>query len=289
MVGKYERMLAEGSVTTINQEVYGTACHAEETMRDEETLTETIVKYAEWVSQADSRVSELEVRLAILEMGSTAAQAPPGYAPQPPPYTAYFAPEAPTFQTNQPPQTIAFQPPTHKTQWIPAQQQQWIPQRPRKSGGSCASNADKRRKKKGHNYNPSGQQWKHHGGHTKPPNRRWQTPGQQVQHPGQHRNMKPFGNKIKEHHNLMYCLLVDTTWITWGSNANARRQGTPPNVTRNQAHTVWRACMKGQHKTLPDGTGAGMGWILANNLQKANYVIDKNQQTYKIWKVQQRT
>ena len=29
--------------------------------------------------------------------------------------------------------------------------------------------------------------------------------------------------------------------------------------------------MKGQHKTLPDGTGTGMGQILANNLQKGNF------------------
>ena len=62
-----------------------------------------------------------------------------------------------------------------------------------------------------------------------------------------------------------------------------------PNVPREQAHTVWHVCMKGQHKTLPNGTGAGMGWILANNLQKATYVIDKNQKAYKTWKAQQRT
>ena len=81
-------MLAEDSGTTIHQEGYGTAFHAEETMSDEETFTETIVKYAERASQAESRVSELEGRLVMLEMGSTAAQAPPGYAPQPPPHTA---------------------------------------------------------------------------------------------------------------------------------------------------------------------------------------------------------
>ena len=47
--------------------------------------------------------------------------------------------------------------------------------------------------------------------------------------------------------------------------------------------------MKGQHKTLTDGTGAGMGWILANNIQKATYIIDKNQKIYKTRKAQQRT
>ena len=39
MVGEYKFMLAERSVTTIHQEGYGTAFHAKETTRDEESLT----------------------------------------------------------------------------------------------------------------------------------------------------------------------------------------------------------------------------------------------------------
>ena len=38
------------------------------------------------------------------------------------------------------------------------------------------------------------------------------------------------------------------------------------------AHTVPRASMKAQHKTLPDGTGAGMGWILSESIGKASYI-----------------
>ena len=30
--------------------------------------------------------------------------------------------------------------------------------------------------------------------------------------------------------------------------------------------------MKAQHKTLPDGTGAGMGWLLSESISKAQYV-----------------
>ena len=52
VVGKYERMLAEILGKTISQEGYGTAFHAKETMSDEETLTETIAKYAEQASPA---------------------------------------------------------------------------------------------------------------------------------------------------------------------------------------------------------------------------------------------
>ena len=40
--------------------------------------------------------------------------------------------------------------------------------------------------------------------------------------------------------------------------------------------------MKAQHKTLPDGTGAGHGWILEGQLRKANWVMDQNEQ----WKQQ---
>ena len=125
--------------------------HAEKTISYEETLTETIVKYSEREIQAESKVSELEELLAMLEMGSTVAQAPLGYAPQPLPYTAYFAPAAPTFQTQQPPQTITFQPPPQETQWMSSHQQRWVPQRPHQSRGSRASNAGKRQKKKGQN------------------------------------------------------------------------------------------------------------------------------------------
>ena len=40
--------------------------------------------------------------------------------------------------------------------------------------------------------------------------------------------------------------------------------------------------MKAQHKTLPDGMGAGHGWILAGQLRKANWVMEQNKQ----WKQQ---
>ena len=60
-----------------------------------------------------------------------------------------------------------------------------------------------------------------------------------------------------------------------GFQCQCAKAGHIPNVTRDQAHTVRRACMKGQHKTLTDGNGEGMGCILANNLQKTTYVIDK--------------
>ena len=104
-------MLAEGAETKMRQEGYGTAFNAVENLSYKESLTETIVKYAERASLAESKVSELEERLSMLEMDSTAAQAPPGYAPQPQMQTAYFTPAATTLQAQMPPQTIDFQPP----------------------------------------------------------------------------------------------------------------------------------------------------------------------------------
>ena len=113
---------------------------------------------------------------------------------------------------------------------------------------------------------------------------------QHGQHPGQRRSQqKPFGNKIKEHHNPMYCFTCGYDVDHAGFQFQSTKAGHIPNVPREQAHTVRSACMKGQHKTLPDGTRSGMGWILAKTLQKATYFIDENQQAYKMWKAQQRT
>ena len=51
------------------------------------------------------------------------------------------------------------------------------------------------------------------------------------------------------------------------------RQGHIPNVPRNKAHLCPRASMKAQHKTLPDGTGAGLGWIQAQAMNKSFYTM----------------
>ena len=106
-ITEYEKLLAEGGGTTLGQEGYGGAFNATET--DNTSLTESIVRYAERTTAAESKVSELENRLAQLEMDG---QAPPQ---APPPYAGYYAPEAAYFtpqqQTNQVPPTIHVPPP----------------------------------------------------------------------------------------------------------------------------------------------------------------------------------
>ena len=52
------------------------------------------------------------------------------------------------------------------------------------------------------------------------------------------------------------------------------------NFSQDELHTIEVALMKAQHKTLPDGLGAGKGWILAQQPRKANWVIDQ-QNTWK--------
>ena len=46
--------------------------------------------------------------------------------------------------------------------------------------------------------------------------------------------------------------------------------------TTKQATTI--DSMKAQHKTLPDGTGAGKGWVLAQSMNKLLYMMGKQGQ-----------
>ena len=93
MVQQYEKMLAEGTGTTISQEGWGGAYNAIGPNEDDaNSLTESIVKYAERATLAESKVSDLESRLSMLEMSGQQTNA------------AYFTPQAPTFQHQAPPQ-----------------------------------------------------------------------------------------------------------------------------------------------------------------------------------------
>ena len=56
------------------------------------------------------------------------------------------------------------------------------------------------------------------------------------------------------------------------------KMGHIPNVQRNEVNLCPRASMKGQHKTAPDGTGAGLGWNMAQNTNKSFYTMGKQGQ-----------
>ena len=74
-------MLAEGAGTIMHQEGYGMEFHVEEALSNGGSLTDTIVKYDERASMANSKVSEFKGRLSMIEIGSNNAQPPPGYLP----------------------------------------------------------------------------------------------------------------------------------------------------------------------------------------------------------------
>ena len=57
---------------------------------------------------------------------------------------------------------------------------------------------------------------------------------------------------------------------------HAKKKINLPNVKRDEAHMYKGACMRTQHKTLPDGTCAGRGWIITKQTEKGRFVLDKS-------------
>ena len=55
----------------------------------------------------------------------------------------------------------------------------------------------------------------------------------------------------------------------------------------DNSHTIYDAYMKYRRKTLSGVTGVGIGWILSQNLRKANFFMYKNQVKYQQWRQQQ--
>ena len=84
MVTEYERLQHEIGGSTLGQESYGGAYIETEGHDDAgSSLTASVVKYAEKTSRTDTRVRDLEARMAAFEM-SGGTQQPPLYGPMPP-------------------------------------------------------------------------------------------------------------------------------------------------------------------------------------------------------------
>ena len=247
MIEEYEKLLRESGGTTMGQEGYGIAYNATEENEEESSLAESIVKYAERATSAERTVADLEGRLAVLEMGTTMA---------PPPHAAYFMPQQPTFQFPQ--QT----PPPTNIQ-IPRNQPGW--------GHTAAG--------KRHN-DSSGYRGKkpRHGG-------RGGRGGSNYNPDTNMRTQQPYSNTLKQQLNTLYCYSCgyDVDHDGYHCPVNLQKQSHLPHITRENAHLVDGASMKAQHKTLPDGTGAGQGWVLERNLGKARYTMQKREE----WKQQQ--
>ena len=77
---------------------------------------------------------------------------------------------------------------------------------------------------------------------------------------------KAFSNAIKQNMNLLYCFSCgyDVDHDGYNCPINCQKHVHLPHVKRDEAHMYEGACMKAQHKTLPDGKGAGQGWIMTS-------------------------
>ena len=89
---------------------------------------------------------------------------------------------------------------------------------------------------------------------------------------------------IKQNMNLLYCFSCgyDVDHDGYNCPDNCQKHVHLPHVKRYEAHMYEGACMKAQHKTLPDGTGAGQGWIMAKLMEKVRFVLHKQAE----WKAQ---
>ena len=243
-IEEYEKMLAAGGGTTLGNEGYGGAYNAVE-QDDATSLAESIVQYAERTSAAEGKVSDLESRLAALEMSG-------------PPQTAYYMPhQAYNMQSPQQPPTSVHVPPTS---WQPTQYQQ-----NGKRGQDDYNRGGQRRRT--NNYRGSnggrGTNGRRNAGNT---------------------NQK-YSNTTKQHLNLLYCYSCgyDVDHDGYHCPPNCQKLHHLPHIKRDEAHMVKGACMKAQHKTLPDGSGAGLGWIMTQNMEKGRFVLDRQA----AWKQQQ--
>eukprot|EP00978_Attheya_sp_CCMP212_P010665 scaffold25948_cov32-Attheya_sp.AAC.3 len=243
MIEEYEKLLRESGGTTMGQEGYGIAYNATEGNEEESSSAESIVKYAERATSAERTVADLEGRLAVLEMGNTTPQA------------AYFLPQQPTFQF--PPQ----QPPANIH----------IPQTPTGWGTTAGA------KRHSNNSAYRGKKPRHSG--------RGGRGGNSYNNDAHMRTQQAYSNTLKQHLNKLYCYSCgyDVDHDGYHCPVNFQKPTHLPHITRDNAHLVDGASMKAQHKTLPDGTGAGQGWVLERNLGKARYTMQKREE----WKQQQ--
>jgi len=73
--------------------------------------------------------------------------------------------------------------------------------------------------------------------------------------------------------NLCYCFSCGYDADHKGWQYPCAKAWHQPNVMRKNAHEYEGASMKAQHKMPADSTGAGMAWILAQGVTKAQYVM----------------
>jgi hypothetical protein len=196
VVKEYERLQQELGGTTLGQEGYGGAFLGTEGTPDDNgsSLAASVVEYVEKASHTNTRVSELEARLAAFEM-STKGQHPQTYGPilsQ----AMYYMPEYSYTAQRQPP------PPTN------------------------IQFARKKQKRTGHftpqQQMPNQQYPVQQGG--------WANNGRQPRRGGTKANNAPYSNTIKRHMNLWYCFSCGCNVDHNGFNCPAHKPNHVKNV-----------------------------------------------------------
>ena len=235
----------------MGQEGYGTGGAYNAIDDDGSSLAESIVQYAERATTAEGKVAELESHLAALEMGSQ----------QPPPQIGYYAPHTAysMMPGAPPPLTTINVPPTYHHQ----QPQTW--------GGKRNYNDNNRG---GQRRRPNNYRGNRNGG------------GGRGDRRNANNTQKAYSNSLKQNVSLLYYFSCgyDVDHGGYNCRPNCQKQVHLPHVKRDDTHMYEGACVKAQHKTMPDGTGAGQGWIMTKNMEKGRFVLEKQA----TWKAQQK-
>jgi len=284
MIAEYEKLVAEGGGTVMSAEGYGTAFHATEA--EDSALTESLTRYAERATTSEGDIGELrgmmqsmQMEMAALTAQGTFQPVQPAYDPiQDYPQANYFAPQMQTQRVPAPPPGF-FNPGPNPIQMAQQQQQQQQQQtsnkRSRRGGGGGGGGGGGERNFQGYGFGTSPNvayapaYAPAQGGQRE----RYVANGSNAKGPAQPTHT----NGWKTFQNLMYCFSCgyDVDHDGFNCPLECRKEGHIPNVPRDQAHMVQYACMKAQHKTLPDGTGAGKGWILAGPISKAQFTMNR--------------
>jgi len=245
-IQEYERMLREGGDPSIQQEGYGSAFMGID--EDGESIVESIVKYAERATPADAKMTEMESRLSSIESA--------------PPSSVFYPSAIPSAAATIPSSTAnhccatardlhAKAPATASTTAMPTVKVQEKEDTKELSGLHATGDAI------------------------------WTEP-QRVPTSTGPINRRPSSrwNLLKPPKNISQSVLLFLNHPV--THCQKQKQGHIPNLLRDEAHNYRGICMVTQHKCLPDGTGEGKGWSLAQNLEKAKITMQKQAE----WKQQ---
>ena len=119
MINEYELKITEGGGTTMGQE-FSVAMHTTDTNTEEDSLTESVTKYAERAMRAEANMADMEAKFEErFAMLSVTSQQPQAYTPPPPQYPTNPHPMQTAYFTKPPPQFI----PPPATIHVPSPQQ----------------------------------------------------------------------------------------------------------------------------------------------------------------------